>query len=173
MRHGSFPFLALFLSIGLAVFVSRGVAQTIAQAEATPLAAGHTSPPGLIVVESPFSVVETMDRLEEKMEQNGLIVVARIDHAANAASAGEILRPTQLLIFGNPAVGTPLMEANQTAGIDLPQKFLAWEDADGQTYLGYNDPAYLAARHGLEQQDETTQQIATALAKLATAATTP
>jgi uncharacterized protein (DUF302 family) len=77
-----------------------------------------------------------------------LIVFARIDHAAGAAKVGKALRPTELLIFGNPQGGTPFMECAQSVGIDLPLKVLVWEDATAQVRLGYNDPAYLAQRHG-------------------------
>ena len=104
---------------------------------------------GLIVLRSSYSVDETMNRLEESVKQRGLNVFARIDHAAGAASIGKKLRPTQLLIFGNPQGGTPFMECAQTVGIDLPLKALAWEDAHGQVWLGYNDPSYLARRHGV------------------------
>lgn len=103
---------------------------------------------GLISVKSPYPVAETIDRLESGTEQRGLRVFARIDHAAGAASIGKPLRPTELLIFGNPRGGTPLMECAQSAGIDLPLKALAWQDEHGQVWLGYNDPAYLAKRHG-------------------------
>jgi uncharacterized protein (DUF302 family) len=103
---------------------------------------------GLIEVKSPHGVKETMNRLEKIVEQRGLNVFARIDHAAGAAKVGKSLRPTELLIFGNPQGGTPLMECAQTAGIDLPLKTLVWEDATKQVWLGYNDPAYLAQRHG-------------------------
>ena len=89
-----------------------------------------------------------MDKLEELVKQRGLSVFARIDHAAGAAKVNKSLRATELLIFGNPQGGTPLMECAQTAGIDLPLKALVWEDAAGQVWLGYNDPAYLAQRHG-------------------------
>ena len=102
---------------------------------------------GLIAIKSPHSAKETMDRLEELVTQKGLTVFARIDHAAGAAKVDKTLRPTELLIFGNPQGGTPFMECAQTAGIDLPLKALVWEDASSQVWLGYNDPAYLAARH--------------------------
>jgi uncharacterized protein (DUF302 family) len=105
---------------------------------------------GLVEVKSARSVQETMNRLEEIVQQRGLNVFARIDHAAGAAKVGKTLRPTELLIFGNPQGGTPLMECGQTAGIDLPLKALVWEDASKQVWLGYNDPAYLAQRHGIE-----------------------
>lgn len=103
---------------------------------------------GLIELKSPLAAKATMDRLEDLVKQRGLSVFARIDHAAGAAKVNKSLRATELLIFGNPQGGTPLMECAQTAGIDLPLKALVWEDAAGQVWLGYNDPAYLAARHG-------------------------
>ncbi len=103
---------------------------------------------GLVEVKSPRSVKATMNRLEEIVKQRDLNVFARIDHAAGAAKVGKSLRPTELLIFGNPQGGTPLMECAQTVGIDLPLKALVWEDASKQVWLGYNDPAYLAQRHG-------------------------
>ncbi|MBQ0742218.1 MAG: DUF302 domain-containing protein [Pseudomonas sp.] len=102
---------------------------------------------GLISVKSPYPVAETLDRMEAGAEKRGLKVFARIDHAAGAASIGETLRPTELLIFGNPKGGTPVMQCAQTAGIELPLKALAWEDEQGQVWLGYNDPAYLVRRH--------------------------
>ncbi len=104
---------------------------------------------GLISVKSPHPVGQTLDRLEAGAKQRGLKVFARIDHAAGAASVGKILRPTELLIFGNPQGGTPLMECAQTAGVDLPLKALAWQDDQGQVWLGYNDPEYVAKRHGI------------------------
>lgn len=104
---------------------------------------------GLITLESPHSPKETMNKLESIVKDKGLKVFARIDHAKGADSIGESLRPTELLIFGNPKGGTPLMKCAQTAGIDLPLKALVWEDEDGKVWLGYNDPQYLADRHGV------------------------
>lgn len=106
---------------------------------------------GLIAVKSPFSPKETMDRLENLLQQKGMTIFARVDHAAGAKKVGKTLRPTELLIFGNPQGGTPFMECAQTVGIDLPLKALVWEDASGQVWLGYNDPAFLAARHEVAQ----------------------
>jgi uncharacterized protein (DUF302 family) len=105
---------------------------------------------GLVAVKSPHSAQETMDRLEAAVKQRGLNVFARIDHAAGALKVGKSLRPTELLIFGNPQGGTPLMECAQTAGIDLPLKALVWQDESAQVWLGYNDPAFLAQRHGAQ-----------------------
>ena len=103
---------------------------------------------GLVALKSPYPVMETMSRFEDNAKQRGLTVFARVDHAAGATRIGKVLRPTEVLIFGNPQGGTPLMECAQTMGIDLPLKALVWEDAQGQVWLGYNDPAWLIARHG-------------------------
>ncbi|GAB2499861.1 DUF302 domain-containing protein [Arenimonas alkanexedens] len=102
---------------------------------------------GLLALKSPRPAQETMDRTERAVTTRGLKVFARIDHAAGAATIGQQLRPTELLIFGDPKGGTPLMACGQSAGIDLPLKALVWEDASGQVWLGYNDPAYLVERH--------------------------
>ena len=104
---------------------------------------------GLTAVKSPYSVRETMDRLESGAKARNLVVFVRVDHAAGAQKVGKTLRPTELLVFGNPQGGTPLMECAQSAGIDLPLKALAWQDEAGQVWLGYNEPAFLAARHGV------------------------
>jgi uncharacterized protein (DUF302 family) len=104
---------------------------------------------GLITVASRFSVHETVERLVAFVTSHGLTVFARIDHADGAAKAGLQLRPTELLIFGHAKGGTPLMADCQTAGIDLPLKALAWEDADGKVWLTCNDAAWIAQRHGL------------------------
>lgn len=106
---------------------------------------------GLVVVKSPYGAKETMDRLENVVKERGLNVFARIDHAAGASKVGKTLRPTEVLIFGNPQGGTPLMECAQSAGIDLPLKALVWEDEISQVWVGYNDPAFLAQRHGVPQ----------------------
>ena len=104
---------------------------------------------GVVTLQSRFSVRETVDRLAQKVTSLGLIVFARIDHMAGAAQAGLALRPTELLIFGNPNGGAPLMQDRQIAGIDLPVKALAYEDTDGKTWLAYNDAIWIAKRHGL------------------------
>jgi uncharacterized protein (DUF302 family) len=107
---------------------------------------------GLTTISSAFSVRDTIDRLERIATSKGLRVFARIDHAAGAAEVGMTLRPTELILFGNPRGGTPLMLDQQTAGIDLPIKALAWEDADGHVWLSYNEAAWLAQRHHLGEQ---------------------
>ena len=104
---------------------------------------------GLVAVKSPYSAKDTMTRFEEAVTKKGLTVFARIDHAAGAAKIGKTLRPTEVLVFGNPQGGTPFMECEQSVGIDLPLKALVWEDAAAQVWVGYNDPVYLAQRHGV------------------------
>jgi len=105
---------------------------------------------GLVSIKSGFPVKETIDRLERTAREKGMTVFLRVDHAAGAAKIGTALRPTELLIFGNPQGGTPLLQCAQSAGIDLPLKALAWQDMSGQVWLGYNDPAYVAKRHEIE-----------------------
>jgi uncharacterized protein (DUF302 family) len=104
---------------------------------------------GLTTVPSNSGPKETMDRLEAEVRAMGMTVFARVDHAAGAASVGLQLRATELLIFGNATAGTPLMQADQAIGIDLPLKALVYQDAAGKTWLSYNDPGWLADRHGL------------------------
>ena len=110
---------------------------------------------GMVTVASGWSVGETIDRLQAVATGAGLQVFARIDHAGNAASVGMDLRPTELVVFGNPRGGTPLMQDRQTSGIDLPVKALAWQDADGKVWLTYNDATWIADRHGLGAESET------------------
>lgn len=106
---------------------------------------------GLLALKSPHAAKDTADRLETVLKQKGMTIFARVDHAAGAAKIGKSLRPTELLIFGNPQGGTPFMECSQTVGIDLPLKALVWQDESGQVWIGYNDPAWLARRHGAAQ----------------------
>ena len=126
---------------------------------------------GLVTVPSAHGAAETVERLEAALRQKGVHLFARIDHAEGARQAGLSLRPTVVLLFGNPQVGTALMQANQTAGLDLPLKALVWEDGTGKVWLTYNDPAYLARRHGLVGQEATARAMATGLQALARAAT--
>lgn len=128
------------------------IASRLAVAAATALLLASTAAlaaDGLVTVPSAHAPKETLDRLEAVLKEKGLTIFLRLDHAAGAAKIGKTLRPTQLLVFGNPQGGTPLMECGQTTGIDLPLKALAWQDADGKNFLGYNDPAYIATRHGV------------------------
>ena len=122
---------------------------------------------GLVTIESRFGPQETLDRLVAAVEARGMAVLARIDHAKAAAAAGLKLRPTEVLVFGNPKAGTPLMQTVQTVGIDLPLKALVWQDEDGGTWLSYNEPRWLAARHDLEGRDAVLAAMATALAAVA------
>jgi uncharacterized protein (DUF302 family) len=131
---------------------------------------------GLTALPSAHSAKDTMDRLEAEVKAKGLTVFARIDHAAGAKEVGMALRPTELLIFGNARGGTPLMQALQTTGIDLPLKALVYEDAGGKVWLAYNEPAWIAQRHAHSAGDaasvsEVTARLAAALAALAKAAT--
>jgi uncharacterized protein (DUF302 family) len=127
---------------------------------------------GLITIASVHPVSDTIDRLAAAAEAAGMRVFARIDHAAGAAEVGMQLRPTELLLFGHPRGGTPLMQDGQTAGIDLPLRALAWEDADGRVWLTTNDTRRLAARHGLgEPSAAAVAAITAGLARLAGEAT--
>ena len=128
---------------------------------------------GIINVSSSHDVKTTADRLVQSLTTKGMTVFARIDHAAGAAKVGKTLRPTELVIFGNPKVGTPLMQCDRGSAIDLPQKALVWEDDGGQVWLSYNDPKYLAQRHDLSQCAEVVQKIEKALGNFAAMATQP
>ncbi|HEU5053035.1 MAG TPA: DUF302 domain-containing protein [Hanamia sp.] len=107
---------------------------------------------GLITTQSDYSVKETIDRVASIVQSKGLTVFARIDHGDNAAKQGLQLRPTELIIFGNPKAGTVLMQDKQTSGIDLPVKALAWQDEEGKVWLTYNDTNWIANRHGLSEK---------------------
>ena len=127
---------------------------------------------GLTTLPSKYGPKETMDRLEAAVTAKGLTVFARIDHAASAAAVGLPLRPTELLIFGNAKGGTPLMQSVQTIGIDLPLKALVWRDANGATWLAYNEPGWIARRHSAGHEAEPAiGGLAAALAALVKAAT--
>ena len=126
---------------------------------------------GLKTIKSSYAPKETMERLEAAVKAKGLTVFARIDHAGGASAAGLSLRPTEVLIFGNANGGTPLMQAVQTIGIDLPLKALVWQDASGETWLSWNDPAWLAARHGVSGVEAVVGKLAGLLDDLARTAT--
>lgn len=138
------------------------------QSQADPMPA-----PGLIVLPSHHAVGETVDRLESIVTKKGITVFARIDHAAGADKVGIPLRPLQLLVIGNPKLGSRLMTSNPTAAIDLPMKFLVWEDAQGKVWIGYNDPAWMAKRHGIQDREAVVNKMSGALAKFAKAAASP
>ncbi len=146
----------LYVLIGIFFFASLACADT-----------------GIINLKSSHDVKVTADRLESNLIAKGMIVFIRINHAEGAQKVGEKLRPTELIIFGNPKVGTPLMQCSQSAAIDLPQKALIWEGEAGQVWLSYNDPKYLAKRHGIKECIEVIKKIENALSNFAVAATMP
>jgi uncharacterized protein (DUF302 family) len=128
---------------------------------------------GLTTIRSSYGPEETMNRFEAEVRARGMSAFAHIDHAAGATAAGLSLRPTELLIFGTARGGTPLMELVQTIGIDLPLKALVWQDALGITWLSYNDPSWLAKRHGLDPAvGATCSDLTAALNQIARSATT-
>lgn len=135
---------------------------------ATPLAQADDE--GLISKKSPHSVKVTLDRLQNILQKKGITIVTRWSHDAGAKKAGMELRPTELLIFGNPKMGTHFFTSNQTAGIDLPMKALAWQDAKGQVWLTYNNPAYIAHRHGIDDRGEIVKKMTGALDNMTNAA---
>jgi len=146
----------LFVLISLVVF-----APTIAIADDN----------GLISKKSHYGVKVTLDRLEKVLRKKGITIVTRWSHHAGAKRADISLRPTELLIFGNPKLGSHFFTSKQTAGIDLPMKALAWKDKKGQVWLTYNDPAYIANRHGIDNRPEIVNKMTAALNKLTNVAT--
>ncbi|MEE9539556.1 MAG: DUF302 domain-containing protein [candidate division NC10 bacterium] len=128
---------------------------------------------GLISIKSSHDVQRTADRLENTLREKGMTVFIRINHAEGAQKVGKKLRPTELVVFGNPKVGTPLMQCSQSVAIDLPQKALIWEDEAGHVWFSYNDPRYLAKRHGIAECVNVIKKIEKALSNFAHAATRP
>jgi uncharacterized protein (DUF302 family) len=126
---------------------------------------------GLVTYQSHYSVKETADKFESILKDKGLTIFARINHQKNAESVNLELRPTEVIIFGNPKVGTPLMQCAQQTAIDLPQKVLIMQDAEQNVWLSYNNPKYLKQRHSIEGCDKVVNKISTVLSKLSTAAT--
>ena len=126
---------------------------------------------GLTSIRSRFDPKETMDRLEAEIRAQGMTVFARIDHSAGAVEAGLELRPTQLIIFGNARGGTPLMQSVQTVGIDLPLKALVWKDASGTTWLSYNEPSWIAQRHGVTKPEPVVSKMSATLSAMSRKAT--
>lgn len=127
---------------------------------------------GLTSIRSSFDPKETIDRLVAEINATGMTVFTRIDHAAAAAEVGLTLRPTELIIFGNARGGTPLMQSVQTVGIDLPLKALVWQDASGRTWLSYNEPKWIAQRHGVTNGQPVVSKMADLLGAIARKATT-
>lgn len=126
---------------------------------------------GLISIKSNHSVDETRTNLVNVLKSKGMTVFKVIDHQKGGQSVGKELRPTTVVIFGNPKVGTPLMQCAQTVAIDLPQKALIWEDDKGQVWYSYNDPQYLVKRHNIKGCEQPLNKITHALANFAKAAT--
>ncbi len=126
---------------------------------------------GIIKIKSSHSVSETINKLEAVLTKKGMTIFKRVNHTAGADKVGLQLRPTELLIFGNPKVGTPLMQCSQTAALDLPQKALAYKDKNGQVWLAYNNPAYMAKRHELHGCEKAIKKVTNALERFSRAAT--
>jgi uncharacterized protein (DUF302 family) len=127
----------------------------------------------IVRLQSPHSPRETMDRFEAIVKQRGLTVIARVDHAAGAQRVDLALRPTELLIFGNPRSGTPLMQASQTMGLSLPMKVLVWQDAEAKVWIGYDAPADAAAERGVPRDHPVLAQVTQALQGLTAEAVKP
>lgn len=125
----------------------------------------------VVRLKSPYSVAQTLDRFEAAVRAKGMTVFARIDHRAGAEGVGLTLDDNQVLIFGNPKVGTLLMQSAPGAGIDLPLKAQAWRDADAQVWLAYNEPGFLTARHAIDDRDAVVAKMRKALAAFAAKAT--
>jgi uncharacterized protein (DUF302 family) len=125
---------------------------------------------GLTNIQCRLGPTETMDRLEAEIRAKGLTIFARIDHAAGAEEVGLPLRPTELIIFGNARGGTPLMQSAQTVGIDLPLKAVVWEDAAGKTWISYNEPKWIAHRHGVTNAEPIVNKLADLLRAVSTTA---
>lgn len=121
---------------------------------------------GIVAKPSAFSVKETIDRLEAVLKSKGIKVMARVDHAAAAKAINKQMRPAEILIFGTPKIGTPLMQSNIIIGIDLPLKAMAYEDEQGQVYLVYNHPGYLVRRHGITDHNKLVSAISRVLTNL-------
>jgi uncharacterized protein (DUF302 family) len=135
---------------------------------AVPVAAAD----GVVNVQSAFSVQETADRLENILQEKGMTIFYRIKHSEAAAGVGIELRDTELIVFGNPKVGSPLMKCQQSVAIDLPQKALIWEDEEAKVWISYNDPEYLQKRHNISGCEEVISKIEKALAGIAESAAT-
>lgn len=128
---------------------------------------------GLVQKPSAHSTDQTVKRFKGILEKKGIRVFAHVNHRENAQAVNLELNNIQVLIFGNPLLGTPLMQANSTIGIDLPMKVLVWEDANGKVWLAYNEPSYMVARHGIANRQAIVNKMAKALKKMTNAATSP
>jgi len=128
---------------------------------------------GLVTKHSSHSVSVTADRFVAALKEKGITLVARVNHAGAAKQAGMELRPTELLVFGNPKLGTPLMQSDQTVGIDLPLKVLVWQDARGNVWVGYDSPKSIVARRGISNRADIVKKMSGALDALTSAAAKP
>lgn len=137
------------------------------------LSISATAAEGLIQKASAHSTDQTVERLKGILEKKGIRVFAHVNHQKNAQTVNLELNNIQLIIFGNPLLGTPLMQANPTIGIDLPMKVLVWEDAQGKVWLAYNDPSYLVGRHGIDNRQAIVDKMEKALKNMTNAATSP
>lgn len=126
---------------------------------------------GLITKASPYDFDTTVSHLKATLKDKGMTIFKAVNHTEGAKKVGKALRPTEVVIFGNPKSGTLLMQCEQRAAIDLPQKALVWQDKDGKVWLSYNDPEYLAERHGIDDCGGAVQKISNALKGIAEAAT--
>lgn len=131
----------------------------------------HAGPAGLVNKTSKFDVNETIDRLEAVLKKKGITVVTRWSHSDRAKDIGISIRPTELIIFGNPKLGSQFFTSQQTSGIDLPMKALAWEDETGQVWLSYNDPSFITSRHNIKDRDNISHKMKNALNNLTNIAT--
>ncbi|MCW9046981.1 MAG: DUF302 domain-containing protein [Gammaproteobacteria bacterium] len=134
-------------------------------------ALSHAGPAGLINKASKFNTNETINRLEAALKKKGITVVTRWNHSERAKEIGITLRPTELIIFGNPELGSQFFTSQQTSGIDLPMKALAWEDETGQVWLSYNDPSFITSRHNIKDRDNVSKKMKNALHNLTNIAT--
>ena len=154
-----------FASVFAAGVIALGVAAGVGRSPAV-----HAADPGIKQVASANDVKTTADKLETILKSKGVTVFARVDHAAGARKVGKTLRPTVLLIFGNPKLGTPLMQQKQSIGLDLPLKALIYQAENGKTYISYNDPAYLSKRHGVADREKVLSTMSSALKNFTAAA---
>jgi uncharacterized protein (DUF302 family) len=183
MRTWKSVFVAIIIVLGAGALVAKNPLDSEqhrrtdmpepSSTDALPQTGDAGSAPGIAKVPSPRNTAKTVERFEAILKEKGIHLFARVDHAEGAAKVKLALRPTALLIFGNPQVGTPLMQSQQTIGIDLPLRVLVFEDEKGKTWVAYNDPAYLAKRHGINDRGETVKAMTAALKSLAEAATAP
>ena len=126
---------------------------------------------GVVIKQSAFSVRETLDRFETILKKKGITVFARIDHAAGAARVKKKLPPSEVIIFGTPKIGTPLMQSNIVVGLDLPLKVLVYRDASGKVFLAYSHPGYIGRRHGIKDRSRLIKTISRILINLTDQAT--